>query len=171
MKVRKTAKVDLFGGNSFNSIENAVWWLNTYAHDVIPDNVDEGLTGPNGLAEIALDMTNVYGGEVVATIGYRDNGFVLTAVGDQVGFLEFGTGIYADESHPLAPNAKELGIEVGAGTWSMGPEGAKEWAKVMNSEEAKANWIYNKMPRPGMLYADNVIREEYANYLWRAFNE
>lgn len=58
------------------------------------------------LCEGARDYCqSLYGAEVVVTGESSADGFIITATGRGVGFLEFGAGTMTDTEHPLAENA------------------------------------------------------------------
>lgn len=79
------------------------------------------------------------------------NGYSLTAKGEQVFFIEFGTGNYAG----AIPNDFDLGeIEVAPGSWSQSHQ---------QQYSTKGYWIYygtkftGTVPMPGMQYAKEAI--------------
>lgn len=83
--------------------------------------------------------------------GYRltDNVWVIEAVGDQVTFLEFGAGFYAN--HGYAAEAEDLGFVVYSGSWSE--DHARQWQQWVGENRDPRKFPYNRKPRRGMHYA------------------
>lgn len=164
-------KINLFSGDSYHTIDNGVFWLNTYVKYVLPDGLQEGFNGSTGLAQFVRDVADVYGEDVFVTTTPTETGFILEANGSQVCFLEFGTGVYANEAHPYAGAVGQYGVDVGAGTWSLGPEGEKKYLDVLMGKVDPYEWEYNKQPRTGMLNANYAITNYYAEYLQRGMKQ
>ena len=100
-----------------------------------------------------------------------NNGFVLTITGDGVGFVEFGTGAYADRQHPFAGDAP---FPVYSGSWS--DEHEETWRAYIVSggkkfADSSGEYIYNRYPvRP--LYETSVwIKENWKKYFAQAVKE
>lgn len=118
-----------------------------------------------GLAqESAKNLQNVgFFNSIVATYELTDNGFILTAEGEQIGFIEFGAGAYSDEQHPLREEAPfpvfsgSYSDTVGAGTWHW-------WVAVKGNPEE--TYPYNRVPlRP--LYQTSVWIRDNATRIIR----
>ena len=91
--------------------------------------------------------------------------YSIVADGDEVCFIEFGAGVYADGSKGFAPQASQsLGFRVAPGSWSMSPEGSKEFLKT----DAADQYGYDKGPIP---LADWEYNQEARMGLWRAYTE
>ena len=92
----------------------------------------------------------------------------ITAGGtDQIAFIEFGAGVYADPGHALADESK-LGFQVYPGSWSESPEGVgtyPEWVRNGRQGEYK----YNRVPRSGLLAAYNAIIREFTSIAHKVF--
>ena len=105
---------------------------------------------------------------ISATIHDNGRGFTLTMIGDGVGFVEFGTGAYADEQHmfreeaPFPVFSGSFSDTVGEGTWD---------AYIRSGAYADKNgeYLYNRYPvRP--LYETSVwIQQNAAQYYTGAF--
>ena len=95
----------------------------------------------------------------------------------EVAFAEFGAGHYADAGmNELSSGAmsNRLIISIDAGTWSMGPEGAKHFE---DTDEAippgpipLSEWQYNVWPGRGLNEAWNAIKQSYQAMGLAAFN-
>lgn len=94
-----------------------------------------------------------------------DGTWEILANGDQVVFLEFGTGVKVQD-HPELSNT--LSIEIMPGSWSESPEGKHTWSTWLEGGyvgKGKTRWIqrrfdeypYNTEPRPGMWEAYKAI--------------
>lgn len=86
----------------------------------------------------------------------------IFAQGEQVGFLEFGTGALTDEMHPLADQAP---FPVFTGSWSNSPEGAGTWLKWLESGKDPMKYPYNREPRYGIYAAVEYIKAHAAEYV------
>ena len=112
----------------------------------------------------------VYASESVSVSWYFESPTVvaITAGGtDQIAFIEFGAGVYADPDHALADESK-LGFQVYPGSWSESPEGVgtyPEWVRNGRQGEYK----YNRVPRPGLLAAYNAIIREFTSIAHKVF--
>ena len=101
-----------------------------------------------------------YGGQVSVNMIPSMDG--IRAQGDQVVFLEFGTGVKVQD-HPELSNT--LPIEIMPGSWSEGPEGKHTWSTWLAGGYIRGNWSqrrfneypYNTEPRPGMWNAYKAI--------------
>lgn len=112
---------------------------------------------------------NTYGSTVIVQLNWDKDG--IQAFGDQVVFLEFGTGIKVQDHPELS---KPLPIEIMPGSWSESPEGKHTWSTWLAGGEFKGRWLqrrfndypYNTQPRPGMWEAYKAIeaaQEQVAN--------
>lgn len=86
----------------------------------------------------------------------------ISAQGEQVGFLEFGTGALSDEMHPLAEQAP---FPVFSGSWSNSPDGAGTWLKWLESGKDPMEYPYNREPRYGIYAAVEYIKAHAAEYV------
>lgn len=85
----------------------------------------------------------------------------VIAEGDQVIFLEFGTGVKVQDHELSSP----LPIEIIPGSWSESPEGKHTWSKWLQGGDVHGKWIqrrfdeypYNTEPRAGMWEAYKAI--------------
>lgn len=95
-----------------------------------------------------------YGHAVDVRVDEVDNGFVLSANGDAVVFLEFGAGYATDYGHPFADTMASNGVEIEPGSWSR--EHANQYA-------SKGWWYWGGrvymavQPMHGMLRASEEI--------------
>lgn len=107
----------------------------------------------------AAAAQQTYGGSVQVSVTPDGKGII--AEGDQVVFLEFGTGVKTTD-HELS---KPLSIEIMPGSWSEGPEGKHTWSTWLNGGYYKGRWLqrrfeeypYNTEPRPGLYEAYKAI--------------
>ena len=106
-------------------------------------------------------------GSLVNVTAHKDSDKVweIRADGEQVVFLEFGTGVKVQD-HPELSNT--LSIEIMPGSWSESPEGKHTWSTWLEGGyvgKGKTRWIqrrfdeypYNTEPRPGMWEAYKAI--------------
>lgn len=80
----------------------------------------------------------------------------IIAEGDQVVFLEFGTGTKTMNHELSAP----LSIQIVPGSWSEGPEGKHTWSEWLRSQNwagAMKGYPYDTTPRPGLYEAYKAI--------------
>lgn len=104
--------------------------------------------------EVAAQRTY---GSLVSVKSHKtaDGTWEILANGDQVVFLEFGTGVYTHK-HEIAGN--NLGITIEPGSWSESPEGKHTWSQWLNSWTWNhKDYPYNTHPRPGMYEAYKAI--------------
>ena len=151
-----------------DSIDLALTLLQRYKKDELQAILT---TYPQKLCEKACEAArNAYGGMV--NVQYVFGGgtgdgvkYSIVADGDEVCFIEFGAGVYADGSKGFAPQASQsLGFRVSAGSWSMSPEGSKEFLKT----DAADQYGYEKGSIP---LADWEYNQEARMGLWRAYTE
>ena len=140
------------------SITNAMKQLQHYAED----------RGPGTLTEIIdQKIQKVVDAAVAAAVkhyksastevhGYKvnDNLWVIEAVGDQVTFLEFGAGLYAN--HGYAAEAEDLGFDVYSGSWSEWH--ARTWQEWVASGKKPGDYPFNRKPKRGMYWAVRAAR-------------
>lgn len=99
----------------------------------------------------------------------------IKAKGDQVVFLEFGTGVKVRDHELSAP----LPVEIMPGSWSESPEGKHTWSTWLQGGEFKGKWIqrrfedypYNTEPRPGMWEAYKAIQAAQEQLANEVFNK
>lgn len=102
-------------------------------------------------AEIAAKE---YGAAVEVSYTFvGDDLCIVSANGDDVCFLEFGTGFVTDSEHPYAG---KVPFGVYPGSWSM-TEGAGTFDAWVNSGKDPASYPYNTTPRRAMLHAYEKI--------------
>lgn len=83
-----------------------------------------------------------------------DNRYSIYANGEEIGFLEFGTGVYADSSHPYASGVP---FRVAPGSWSNEHEGT--WERWLAKGNDPGEYPYNMLPLRGMLRTYNWMRD------------
>lgn len=131
--------------------------------NAIADGFDNGL---RALANaIAVRADEIYhGGKaspvaegqgVRVTSDGRDNRYVVTASGSQVGFLEFGTGAYSDSQHPYTG---EVSFPVFPGSYSD-TVGAGTYLHWVQTHGTDANYPYNREPTRAMYKAVTEFRQ------------
>lgn len=92
-------------------------------------------------------------------------GFILTIKGQGVGFVEFGTGAYADTSHPFAGNAP---FNVWSGSWSDDHERTwQAYIKYGAYADRNGEYLYNRYPVRPLYETSEWIRQHWADYLRR----
>lgn len=99
----------------------------------------------------------------------------IKAHGDQVVFLEFGTGVTVQDHELSSP----LPIEIMPGSWSESPEGKHTWSIWLQGGEFKGRWLqrrfedypYNTTPRPGMWEAYKAIEAAQRQVAEEVFNK
>lgn len=103
------------------------------------------------------------GHSVKVTATDTDKGFILTATGDQIGFLEFGTGQFVDAAHEFVGNAP---FNVWSGSWS--DDHGKTWQAYLKYgafADKNGQYIYNRYPKYPLYYTSEWIREHWSEYL------
>ena len=148
----KTIEVDPF---DVRSVDDAIKALQDYEKErkekiakYIQRLCEEGATAARtqyGISEDSKSLT--------VSVKQTDDGGIITAKGEAVMFLEFGSGVYTT-SHDLAVG---MPFRIEAGSWSLSPEGSKTWLKVLNGEVAPEDYQYNTNPRAGMYEAYKAI--------------
>lgn len=94
-------------------------------------------------------------------VAVSPDGKGIIAQGDQVVFLEFGTGVKTTDHDLSGP----LNIEIMPRSWSEGPHGKHTWSTWLNGGEYNGRWMqrrfteypYNTEPRAGMWAAYKAI--------------
>jgi hypothetical protein len=94
-----------------------------------------------GLAEIGIKEASVrfttamYDGtnDVSVELNSSENGYIITAKGKAVAFIEFGAGVYHNTSEPY-PNPRPDGI-VGIGEYGKGMGKRKAWGYKNENDE------------------------------------
>lgn len=110
----------------------------------------------DGLAKFGATVAqDEFGPDVNLTVEKMDDShYAIVANGDQVCFLEFGTGVYADSSHQYA---SRVPIKVYPGSWSEDHENTyQRWLARGNDP---GDYPYNTLPIRGMLHAYNAMRD------------
>lgn len=108
----------------------------------------------------AAAAQKAYGSLVTVTVTPDGRGMI--AHGDQVIFLEFGSGVLTKDHELSGP----LPIEIMPGSWSEGPEGKHTWSQWLESGRRFTDYPYNTNPRAGMWEAYKAIvaaQERIAN--------
>lgn len=145
-RLDKRITIDLFSDNGLKNLEN---FLDNATNNIInsfKEYVEPIVDEAVGQARIMFTGTGVS----VEKIGNQD-GFTISADGEDVCFIEFGAGDYADSTHGLASNVP---FTVKPGSWS--DTHSRQYT-------LKGFWWYKKqkyyyvMPHYGMLQANNVL--------------
>ena len=99
-----------------------------------------------------------YKSSSTAVRGYQlnSNTWIIEAVGDQVTFLEFGAGFYAN--HGYAAEAEDLGFVVYSGSWSDWHAG--KWHEWIAANKNPRKFPFNRKPRRGMYWAVRAAKTE-----------
>ena len=103
------------------------------------------------------------GHSVKVTATDTDKGFILTATGDQIGFLEFGTGQFVDSAHEFVGNAP---FNVWSGSWS--DDHGETWQAYLKYgafADKNGQYIYNRYPKYPLYYTSEWIRLHWSEYL------
>ncbi len=126
------------------------------------------------LCELGRDVAQqTYGGLVEVTVTPDGRGII--AMGDQVVFLEFGTGTQTTD-HPELSGT--LSIEIMPGSWSESPEGKHTWSTWLAGGNFKGRWLqrrfgeypYNTTPKPGLWEAYKAIQANQERIAKEVFN-
>lgn len=100
-----------------------------------------------------------YDGEVSVYTEKIPNGYAVIAEGEQVCFLEFGTGVFANEYHPFSG---QMPFTIRAGSWSE--THARTWQRYLathpNDPEGK-NYPHNTENKMAMYEAYKAMSREY----------
>ena len=156
----KTIEVDPFDIQSINKAIDALKAHETWRKQRITEYIHRlCMVGANAAQQ-------TYGSSKVR-VSVTPDGQGIIAEGDQVVFLEFGTG-EPTQDHELSGT---LNIEIMPGSWSESPEGKHTWSKWLTSDpnsrfggKAGRRWgqsyPYNTTPRPGMWAAYKAIVAE-----------
>lgn len=94
-----------------------------------------------------------------------ENRYRVLANGEEIGFLEFGTGVYADGSHPYA---SAVPFRVAPGSWSN--EHEQTWERWLAKGNDPAEYPYNMLPLRGMLRTYNWMRDNAAEIAKEVFS-
>lgn len=129
---------------SFNAkVDEFLRRLCEYGADIAQEqfNTDRGKNPiPNGLVMVGYEKV-------------EDNVYRLIANGEQVCFLEFGTGVYAGNGHPYAKTAP---VKVYPGSYSEDHGGT--YADWIN-KGAQGEYRFNGYPTYAMLTAYNMMKD------------
>ena len=119
------------------------------------------------LAEAGMaEARKAFGDSVQMTYEQLDDRhYCIRANGEEVYFLEFGTGVYTDSSHPLA---SEMPFKVYPGSWSENHQ--KTWQQWIAAGNDPYKYPYNHMPKYGMLNASTYMREHAREIAERVFS-
>lgn len=82
----------------------------------------------------------------------RGDDYAIMAEGDEVCFIEFGAGVYADPSHLFSDKTP---FEVRSGSWSE--KHAQTWQRWIEGGNDPEKYPYNVEPRKGMYEAYKAI--------------
>ena len=130
---------------------------------------------PIRLCEKACEIAReAYENEPV-TVDYRikkpsDNGvsYSIYANGDEICFIEFGAGVFANPDLGFAPDAqKVLGFRVAPGSWSMSSQGKKHFLETDRADDYGygkgpipiGEWEYNREANNGLFRAYMAITD------------
>ena len=119
-------------------------------------------------ADAARETYGDAGQGITVTVKYGDTykgEASVVATGQDVCFVEFGTGVYADPVHELAGN---MPFDVMPGSWSD-TEGKHTWSRWFNSGRDVMEYPFNSVPRRGMLEASKTIQSNVANVVHQVF--
>ena len=146
------------------SIDNAIKAIEEYEKDFLR-KCDEFT---RQLAEFGGKAAGTIFGEAVqmSVVKEKDYVYSINANGERVCFLEFGTGVYADSSHPFAPTS---GIDIYPGSWSD-VYGAGKWHQWVYEWHKNPNeFPYNRVPRRALLKAYNAMVDNAGQLARRVF--
>lgn len=97
---------------------------------------------------------------------FRDgSGFEVIAQGQQVGFLEFGAGLFSEYNHPFAQNVP---YDVYMGSFSESEDGAGTWLKWLQDGKDPMKYPYNREARYAMFNASEYIKKHAVQYIKEA---
>ena len=125
-----------------------------------------------GALSATIDFSRVpYVGDKDLTVNVRREGekYVITAAGETVMFLEFGSGAAYGDGHP---DAAKYGF--GPGTWSDGPNGKHHWNDPRGwyvPKEKGGGHSYGNPPAMAMYNASKNIQQEIEQIARRVFAE
>ena len=149
----KTIEIDLLDSDS---IDAAIKQLKRFEKER-EQKIEQYVMELAQCGEVAAQHTY---GPLVTVRAHKDGNGVweIRANGEQVVFLEFGTGTKT-MNHPLSA---PLDIEIKPGSWSEGPEGKHTWSKWLREQAGSwsgsyKNYPYDTNPRPGMYEAYKAI--------------
>lgn len=129
----------------------------------------------HSVAEIRFSNAVPADGDKI-TVRVEDDGTTATifAEGEQVAFIEFGTGAKLGYGHPKPYTEDKL---FGPGTWSDGPEGKHHWNEKTKSGEYKGWWYgeegkhtYGNEPAMAMYSAVKEITENVTRIAREVFS-
>ena len=102
------------------------------------------------------EATKYFGTAATITIDKTDTGYALTARGEAICFIEFGTGVYAEASDDEFANFMPFKIE--AGSWSESELGAGTWGDWLAKGNSPETYPYNRQATHGMWEAYKAIK-------------
>ena len=162
------------------SIGNAIKKLQHYAHGTGPGTLDALIekrmqVAVNAAIRAATTAYNRYvppaafnikdsfsaidGGHITVT-GYRLNKttWVIEAAGRSIGFIEFGTGFYADASHPFVTGEdSNVPFKVYPGSWSE--ENGNTYKEWMDRGADMRKYPWNSHPTRGLYRGYEAARK------------
>lgn len=148
------------------SIDKAIRQIERYQKQM-PQKLDKLL---KNLAELGADTARqVFGSAATVTVDKTENGYTITANGEAVCFLEFGTGVYASVQSEEA--YESIPFKVKPGSWSESEEGAHTWSAWLAAGGTPETYPYNHTPRPGMFNAYQKIRDSIAAEAQKVFSK
>ena len=117
--------------------------------------------------EAAAMAQDEFGSDVTVTAVQVDGThWSVVANGEQVCFLEFGTGVYADSSHDFA---QRVPFNVYPGSWSEEHENTyQRWLAKGNDP---GEYPYNTLPIRGMLRAYTWMKDNAERIAIEEFNK
>lgn len=104
--------------------------------------------------EIESKAQAIYGGAVKVHAEKDGSGYTVYAEGQAVGFLEFGTGAFADSQHPYTD---EVTFPVFPGSYSD-TVGAGTYLRWVTAHGTDENYPYNREPLRALYKAVNEVR-------------
>ena len=108
----------------------------------------------------------IYNGAKDISVSVNDDGSVatITADGENVAFIEFGSGVKYGYGHP---QAGEFGF--GPGTWSDGPDGKGHWDNPKGWYYGSGQHSYGNPPAMAMYSAVKEIAENVTRIAQEVF--
>lgn len=93
--------------------------------------------------------------DVTVTWGYAmPDGYFIRAAGEEICFIEFGTGVWAEPSPLLDDPESDIGFEIYPGSWSIDHDRTfQEW----DEGGRKGDYRYNSFPENILLYTYQYI--------------
>lgn len=109
------------------------------------------------LAEIGQNIaSNIFDKEVTVITEPIEKGYKLIASGEDVFFVEFGTGVFAGSDHPWTSKTTE--VKIYPGSWAETHK--QTWQKWIGSGKDPMGYPYNQEPQKPMLTAYETMLAE-----------